>query len=432
MTQNDNCRLSEILRAGTPTQVAVPSIDAIERRAARRLRLRRTALGAVVALSIPAVFGALRVASPESQHRVETVVGVPDTVAPTDSLPPAAGTSPQSTPADGTVPGLQPGGRWTTLPSPASVAYPGASPGVWTGSQVIVWTLGLDGDSLTAGAVYDPTAGRWGPISSAPLSPRYRASATWTDAGLVVWGGSDPGGQPLQDGALYDPELDRWTLLPPPPAGSAMAGASAVWTGTEVLFAGGAVAGEVVNPNIIAYSPTSGIWRRLPDSPLLLRSPSLVWVRGRLVVVGSRLDDNNATIESGVAVFGPEARWRAVDTSPFSAQSNTAVRLGGRVLVVDYLLGAWLLDPDTLQWEQMDDVPGEEQECYIQAVQLSEDSVYVDYCSQRFVYDLSQWQTVATGPTRGIPIAADRSVYYLDSSTDSASTPVFAQWSSLP
>jgi hypothetical protein len=164
----------------------------------------------------------------------------------------------------------------------------------------------------------------------------------------------------------------------------------------------------------------------------LLRSPSLVWVRGRLVVVGSRLDDNNATIESGVAVFGPEARWRTVDTSPFSAQSNTAVRLGGRVLVVDYLLGAWLLDPDTLQWEQMDDVPGEEQECYIQAVQLSEDSVYVDYCSQRFVYDLSQWQTVATGPTRGIPIAADRSVYYLDSSTDSASRPVFAQRSSLP
>ena len=65
-------------------------------------------------------------------------------------------------------------------------------------------------------------------------------AAAWTGRQLVVWGGQAPGGnwQAAAAGAAYDPAADRWEVLPPAPI-AARFGASAVWTGREVLFWGG-------------------------------------------------------------------------------------------------------------------------------------------------------------------------------------------------
>jgi hypothetical protein len=97
----------------------------------------------------------------------------------------------------------------------------------WTGSRLLVWggrvattapgSVRLLGD----GALYDPVADRWTPISAhdAP-APRTDATVVWTGRRLVVTGGArEIGGPTLAGGAIYDPAANRWTPLAAPPGG---------------------------------------------------------------------------------------------------------------------------------------------------------------------------------------------------------------------
>lgn len=93
-----------------------------------------------------------------------------------------------------------------------------------------------------------------------PLAPRGGASAIWTGEEMIVWGGCDA--EPCQtrfaDGAAFDPDTGNWRMI----AESPLEGLwyhSAAWTGSEMLIAGGMSAA--------AYSPDSDSWRLLPDPP---------------------------------------------------------------------------------------------------------------------------------------------------------------------
>ncbi|HEX5044899.1 MAG TPA: hypothetical protein VFV75_18530 [Candidatus Polarisedimenticolaceae bacterium] len=101
---------------------------------------------------------------------------------------------------------------WSSLPGvPVPVARRDASL-VWTGSEVLVWG-GVDagGQPLDTGARYAPATGTWRPMTSegAP-SPRRRHAATWTGTEMAVRGGTDARGVAIHGGALYDPAVDRW------------------------------------------------------------------------------------------------------------------------------------------------------------------------------------------------------------------------------
>ena len=108
---------------------------------------------------------------------------------------------------------------------------------------------------LGDGARLDPATGRWRPMATvnAP-SPRTAAQAAtvWTGVRLVIWDGGAapripahpcPAGEacPLVgDGAVYDPRADRWTPISPGGAPAKRNGAFALAHGHEVVIWGGA------------------------------------------------------------------------------------------------------------------------------------------------------------------------------------------------
>lgn len=77
----------------------------------------------------------------------------------------------------------------------------GGGQAVWTGREVLMWSLG-------GGRAYDPTADRWRHMADAPFT-REGASSTWTGTELLLWGGSTGqdcyDGCPRADGLAYRP-----------------------------------------------------------------------------------------------------------------------------------------------------------------------------------------------------------------------------------
>ena len=97
---------------------------------------------------------------------------------------------------------------------------------MWTGTEVIVWggyaTYGPIGDAGSSvhgdGAAYNPTTNEWRLLAESPLGPRCDHSSTWTESGVLVFGGlprcGDPGVLALGSAAIYDPVTDGWREIP--------------------------------------------------------------------------------------------------------------------------------------------------------------------------------------------------------------------------
>lgn len=168
-------------------------------------------------------------------------------------------------------------GRWQLLPSsPLSPRMYASS--VWTGSQVIIWG-GNDprynsyGPFVRAdGASFDPTTGTWKMLPAAPIQARAFASAFWTGSQMIVFGGQgrQPGYGQLLDGAVYTPTSNTWRRIPPMPAGSGtLVGVTSVWDGQQLLawatYQSASPTGAT--PMAAAWNPSTGAWTSLPNPP---------------------------------------------------------------------------------------------------------------------------------------------------------------------
>ena len=132
---------------------------------------------------------------------------------------------------------------------------------VWTGNQVLAY------DPLAGVLAYDPSSDRWNRGEEGPIPLLTTGSGnggpvvTWAGTRLLVWGGSrerdlsrctdgdglddsasdyggvcNPATGPL--GAVYDPATDEWTEITDGPW-PRRTETAAVWTGRELLLAGG-------------------------------------------------------------------------------------------------------------------------------------------------------------------------------------------------
>src|ERR1043166_3697107 len=68
---------------------------------------------------------------------------------------------------------------------------------------------------------------------------RHLHTALWTGSEMIVWGGLDENGVPLNTGGRYNPSTDSWTDTSTTNAPSARESHTAVWTGTEMIVWGG-------------------------------------------------------------------------------------------------------------------------------------------------------------------------------------------------
>jgi hypothetical protein len=144
----------------------------------------------------------------------------------------------------------------------------------WTGQQLVVWG-GQSGDGhwqpASAGAAYDPAADRWQVLPRAPIAPRFGATAVWTGRDVLIWGGQGGLDTTFADGAAYDPATRRWRLLAAAPI-EARTSHQAVWTGSEMIVWGGfarccPIDSVIHDPAAAAYDPATDRWRRISDVP---------------------------------------------------------------------------------------------------------------------------------------------------------------------
>lgn len=104
-------------------------------------------------------------------------------------------------------------GTWKAITPPSDAVFPNSrrylGVGWWTGDTLFVWG-GYSGTYPTNGASYDPATSTWRGMSdsNAPVG-RVNATAVWTGAEAIVWGGSTSTSSSISyarnDGKIYRP-----------------------------------------------------------------------------------------------------------------------------------------------------------------------------------------------------------------------------------
>jgi hypothetical protein len=229
---------------------------------------------------------------------------------------------------------------WTPLATTGAPSPRQRPAHVWTGSKLLVWGGGVDGQPFVIGdgAAYDPASDSWSPLSTvnAP-SPREGHVAVWTGSKMVVWGGADLSAMSPQ-GAVYDPAADTWTPMSTAGQPTPRVLHSMVWTGKKVVVWGG-LAGPTPLSSGGLYDPETNTWAALPQAgaPSQRFGQSGVWAYDRLIVWGGQntfdwLDDGR----SWLGALGAAGQWvgfTSTTNAPSIREGHSALWTGHRMLV---------------------------------------------------------------------------------------------------
>jgi hypothetical protein len=229
---------------------------------------------------------------------------------------------------------------WTPLATTGAPSPRQRPAHVWTGSKLLVWGGGVDGQPFVIGdgAAYDPASDSWSPLSTvnAP-SPREGHVAVWTGSKMVVWGGADLSAMSPQ-GAVYDPAADTWTPMSTAGQPTPRVLHSMVWTGKKVVVWGG-LAGPTPLSSGGLYDPETNTWASLPQAgaPSQRFGQSGVWAYDRLIVWGGQntfdwLDDGR----SWLGALGAAGQWvgfTSTTNAPSIREGHSALWTGHRMLV---------------------------------------------------------------------------------------------------
>jgi hypothetical protein len=207
---------------------------------------------------------------------------------------------------------------------------------VWTGERMIVWggMLGFWSETLRDGALYDPAADSWVPISTTDSpSGRSDQTAVWTGRQMIVWGGYN-GTVHLGDGRRYDPATDQWSPMTLVGAPSGRSGHSAVWMGEKMIIWGGVSSnflrsGGLYDPGFDSWIPTS-----ITSAPWEREDHGAVWTGDEMVVWGGRTPLNRTGTPAGR--YDPATnRWTAISTvnEPTKRWAHAAVWSGNQMVI---------------------------------------------------------------------------------------------------
>ncbi len=215
---------------------------------------------------------------------------------------------------------------------------------VWTGTQMIVWGGYSDttGSLMNDGGIYNPTANTWAYIDPGlgnTPGPRFQDTAVWTGTEMIVWGGAGMAGS-LNDGGRYNPTANTWIylagqLVTTPPGRT---GATAVWTGSEMIIWGGTGAGSYLNDGG-RFNPALNSWIYLAgaaaNTPAARNQHTAVWTGTQMVVWGG-LNANGFLGDGGQ--YNPVcACWTAIAAAqanePSARSLHSAVWTGTQMLV---------------------------------------------------------------------------------------------------
>jgi hypothetical protein len=179
----------------------------------------------------------------------------------------------------------------------------------------------------------------WRPLPTPPILGRLGASAVWTGREMIVWGGVTRGGAfsygaPRSDGAAYTPATRTWRKIANSPSGVlGDGGPAAAWTGSRmVVWSGNSPDGPAGGA---VYDPRTNTWRRLPKGPLGPREGyASVWTGRELLIFGGHTGD--VSTPTAAAVNPATGSWRqlkALDAVSGLAIVNGALWDGREAIV---------------------------------------------------------------------------------------------------
>ncbi len=233
------------------------------------------------------------------------------------------------------------GDRWAPLPTIGAPSPRSGHTAVWTGQEMLVWGGGSEVQLVNDGAAFNPATDTWRslPVDGAP-SPRYGYRAAWTGTDLFVWGGADERGRALGDGAAYDPATNTWRPLPSAGAPSPRLGATVVWTGSEVLVWGGVGCPGAEDPcgDGARFDPAANAWAPITSegAPSARAGATAVWTGSEVLVWGGLGCPRRDDACGDGARFDPAAdAWTPMTTegAPDARAVYEAVWTGSEMLV---------------------------------------------------------------------------------------------------
>jgi N-acetylneuraminic acid mutarotase len=139
--------------------------------------------------------------------------------------------------------------------------------------------------TLGRGGKYDPFTDEW---SSMPAGggARYLHTAVWTGTEMIIFGGSDGNGAPLDTGGRYNPATDTWVPLPTENAPSPRLGHSAIWTGRRMLVWGGEDGSGNMRTTGRLYDPVTDRWTPMAEGGPVRSYPISAWTGSRWILYG--------------------------------------------------------------------------------------------------------------------------------------------------
>ncbi len=219
---------------------------------------------------------------------------------------------------------------------------------VWTGAKMLVWGGENAGGQLGDGAAFDPSAtGGWAPIGAAAASPTPRTlhSAVWTGVttnSMLVFGGYGPDAMAnpiyLGDGGVYDIQGSAWAPMNTGAlAPTARAQATAVWTGANMLVWGGVDSTGYLGDGA-KYA--SGTWFTISNlAPTARAGHSAAWMTTslgmRMIVWGGQ--NASTYLDSGALLNEVSLTWSpALPTAPIARSHHSTVingDLGSKMII---------------------------------------------------------------------------------------------------
>lgn len=235
----------------------------------------------------------------------------------------------------------------------------------WTGEELLFYggvSAQTDGPALTTGVALNPETGSVRELAPSPVEldwwPNMRS--VWTGEALLVVGRS-----PFEEGRAdevlvlsYSPSDDTWTVSPPLPSDRGRG--AVVWTGSEIILAGG----ELNRPDDTAwgYDPDRRSWRQLPDPGIPpVEGMEGVWTGKEAIFVGGY----SLQEPSPALAYDPAAdSWRHLTSLPWRPLNrHQLVWTGTHVIVYSGHTGPQhqstmlLYNPATDTWTESTPMP---------------------------------------------------------------------------
>lgn len=220
---------------------------------------------------------------------------------------------------------------WTRLPgAPGPVGcYEGSDRAVWTGTEALLW-----GVTNTA---YNPATNTWRKLPRPPAGWAGPSVIAWTGTEMIGWGGGCCGGAE-STGAAYSPATNSWRRLPPSPLSARHT--TGVWTGTELIIAGGEgpdIDSAPIYADAAAYDPAARTWRSIAPMPAPRYASSAWWDGTEAFFLGGRRrigpDWRYGLLPRGVAYDPSADRWRGIAPMEEPRQDEVSVWTDDELLV---------------------------------------------------------------------------------------------------